>query len=394
MKLFNKILIVFFCALAFTACGSDDEPTIPTPPAERTVLVYMVADNNLGTGSYNNLDLNEMIEGASAGDLNDGRLLVYHNRPGTDSGNSPLLIEVTETGLDTLKLYPDDTTIYSVEVERMREVIADAKALAPAEDYGIVFWGHATAWVDIDTFSDTNRSRSYGTDRSKWMSLASMAKALDGEQLSFAYFDCCLMGTVEVAYELKNVTRYIVASPTELEGEGMPYNLNLKHFFAAGEPDVVAMAETTFEYYNALSGRSCQMTVIDTSSLDALADATRAIFETQDSYPDGLSDVQALSKKLSGTPYKYTLCRPVYDMEHYMEILTADNPDLMSEWRTALENTVLYCATTAKEFTGIQIKRYCGLGSYVILKDEYKDYGGYTSTLWWSDVVSHSPLYK
>ena len=42
------------------------------------------------------------------------------------------------------------------------------------------------------------------------------------------------MGTVEIAYELRALTPVIVGSPTEVEGEGMPYHLNIPAFFADG----------------------------------------------------------------------------------------------------------------------------------------------------------------
>lgn len=400
-RFLRNIFVVLIGAVMLSACsdddGGNDEP-LPEPPIEtvgRTVLVYMVADNNLGSSwSFNSKDINEMLKGAAAGDIHDGRLVVYHNRPGTDNGNAPLLLEITAQGVDTLKHYPDDTNVYSIEVDRMREVIADAKELAPANDYGIVFWGHATSWVDIDSFTSSKTPRSYGSDRNRWMSLKSMAKALEGEQFSFVYFDCCLMGTVEVAYELREITPYIIASPTELEGEGMPYHLNLRHFFASGKPDVVAMAKSTFDYYDARPECRCQMTVIDTSALDELAEVSRAIFQTQTAYPGELSSVQALSKRIAGTPSKYNSCRPVYDMEDYMRVLTADRQELMEAWTEVLGKAVAYAATTDYEYTGIRINRYCGLGSYVILEDAFKNYGDYTSTRWWTDVVSQSPLYK
>ena len=406
-KLLNLLLTVII-ACQFTACKDTDEPSpVPKPgePVERTVLVYMVADNNLG--SYNQLnraDLNEMVKGAADGGLNGGRLLVYHNRPGTDRGNVPLLIEVTKQGLDTLKTYPDTPDIYSVEADRMREVLSDMKEYAPASDYGLVFWGHATAWMthgsyDIDSRTSAPVKRSYGSDRNKWMPLSSMRKALDGEYFSFIYFDCCLMGTVEIAYEFRHNTPYIVASPTELEGEGMPYHLNLPAFFASEKPDVVAMATNTFEYYNLRSGNySCQMTVIDTSALDKLADATREIYLTQTDFPPRLWFVQELSKShlrffgnTLDTP-GCNDCHPVYDMEAYMEVLTANRPDLLEAWRSALDATVVYKATTSREFTGISIDRYCGLGSYIVRLGNHGDYHGCAHTLWWNDVVSKAPV--
>lgn len=403
-----SIIPVLLAIMTLASCKHENDEPEPKPnkTADRTVLVYMVADNNLG--SYNQLnkaDLNEMIKGANEGGLNGGRLLVYHNRPGTDDGNAPLLIEVTRQGLDTLKTYPDDKSVYSVEAGRMREVLSDMKDFAPAADYGLVFWGHATSWMTHGKFDITGKTsapvkRSYGSDRNKWMPLSNLREALEDERFSFIYFDCCLMGSVEVAYEIRHAAPYIVASPTELEGEGMPYHLNLPAFFAAGKPDVVAMATNTFEYYNLRAGGyNCQMTVIDTSALEELADATRDIYLTQTEFPDRLWTVQRLSKShlrffgnTLGTP-GCNDCHPVYDMEHYMELITNDRPDLMDAWRTALSKAVIYKSTTAEDFTGITIDRYCGMGSYVVRLAPHDDYHGYTRTLWWEDVVSKAPVF-
>lgn len=404
-KLFNILLLLpaFFALVACGGSSSDEPDPGPQPPksVERTVLVYMVADNNLGTSNQlNTADLNEMVKGAAQGDLNGGRLLVYHNRPGTATGNYPVLLEVTSAGIDTLKAYPDDVEIYSVEASRMREVLADMKEYAPAGDYGLVLWGHADGWLShgsSDVKSSAPAQRSYGHDRNHWMSLTSLREALAGEQFSFIYFDCCLMGGVEVAYELRESTPRIIASPTELEGEGMPYHLNLSAFFASGSPDVVSMARNTFEYYNLRAGYNCQMTVIDTSALEGLANATRAIFATQQSFSDALWSVQKLSRNV----YSYlrpattcTDCCVVYDMGHYMEILAGDRTDLLDAWKAALAGTVLYQATTARDFTGIIVNRYCGLGSYVVRLSDHGDYHGYKDCRWWTDVVSTSPVFN
>lgn len=410
-KLLN-FFIIAMSVMALSSCGEKDEPQPkpepgPQEPVGRTVLVYMVADNNLGSqNGLNRADLKEMQTGAAEGLLNGGRLLVYHNRPGTEASkpsipnNPPLLLEVTAKGIDTLKTYPDDPTIYSVEVDRMREVLADMKTYAPADDYGMVFWGHATAWMthgkdDIAIPGVTPKKRSYGSDRDKWMTLSSMAEALRDEKFSFIYFDVCLMGTVEVAYELRHITPYIVASPTELEGEGMPYHLNLRPFFSSDEPDVVGMATNTFEYYNNRPGYNCQMVVIDTSALDNLADVSREVFATQTDFPARLWFVQELSKthrRFFGGSDSCTDCHPVYDMESYFDVLTSSRPDLMVKWQNALDAAVKYKATTSRDFTGISIGHYCGMGSYVVRLADHGDYHGYIHTSWWKDVVSTAPV--
>lgn len=401
LKRLLNITITISLLLALGSCGNSDDPTPPAPKeVHRTVLVYMVADNNLGSDyRFDQADMNEMLKGAQAGALNGGRLLIYRNRPGTNSGNAPQLLEVTPEGIIELKTYPDDPSIYSVAADRMREVIADMKTTAPAREYGMVFWGHATSWLthptDLEGRKNAPRKRSYGTDRNKWMSLPTLGKVLSGERFCFLYFDCCLMGTVEVAYELRQVAPYIVASPTELEGEGMPYDRNLGPFFETGAPDLVTAAKNTFELYNSRARGTCQMVVIKTDGLQRLADCSREIFKTQTSFPEGLSSVQELSRTHRGLlPSTSTCsdCHPVYDMENYMEVLTAGHPDLMAEWETALDATVVYKATTAREFTGITVERYCGLGSYVVRLADHGDYHGYTTTQWWSDVVSKAPV--
>ena len=61
-KLLN-FFIIAMSVMAFSSCGEKDEPQPkpdpePQGPVERTVLVYMVADNNLGTqNGLNRADL-------------------------------------------------------------------------------------------------------------------------------------------------------------------------------------------------------------------------------------------------------------------------------------------------------------------------------------------------
>ena len=178
-----NILLTFCSFCLLNSCGEANEPAPPAPPSpseevHRTVLVYMLADNNLGwANSFDAYDLDEMVRGAKNGGLNGGRLLVYYNRPYTNDGNPPQLIEITAQGQKILKTYTDDPDLYSVEIGRMRQVLADMKELAPAEDYGMIFWGHATAWMTHPEDMDQSKaSRSYGTDRDKWMSSPHSAK--------------------------------------------------------------------------------------------------------------------------------------------------------------------------------------------------------------------------
>ena len=99
-KLYIYQLIIFAVLLLHTACDDSPEP-VGSATVNRTVLVYMVASNNLGTGRFDMADIAEMQQAAEAGDITDGRLLVYHVPPSGD----PVLKEVTASGIDTLAVY-------------------------------------------------------------------------------------------------------------------------------------------------------------------------------------------------------------------------------------------------------------------------------------------------
>ena len=59
----------------------------------------------------------------------------------------------------------------------------------------------------------------------------------------------------------------------------MPYDKNIKCFFASPEADMVQAAKNTFNYYNSLNGadRSCTISVYNTSALEKLASVARNI---------------------------------------------------------------------------------------------------------------------
>ena len=74
MKLYTLLCISF--SLLFTACNQDDDP-VPPEVGSRTVLVYIVADNNLS--SFAKEDVEEMIAGMESVDLSSSNLLVYQD---------------------------------------------------------------------------------------------------------------------------------------------------------------------------------------------------------------------------------------------------------------------------------------------------------------------------
>lgn len=389
MKHINKTLLAIASSLpilAVTGCDNNDPSPIPDPPAvqsnQRTVLVYMVATNNLGTGLFDSADINEMTTAAANGDIQNGRLIVYHA-----SDDGIVLKEVKSEGIDTLKIYDND--IPSVSVSRMSQVIEDVKTLAPAKEYGMVFWSHATGWIQdgIEESSDkSSMMYSFGADgqrNPKKMNITSLASALRGAGMSYLYFDCCYMGSVEVMYELRDCADYIVASPTEDPADGMPYHLTVKHMFDPlldTREIAVKMAETTFNHYNEIYVKGdcpCTMTVVSTRNLEALAQATRNIYELTGIYYN------------SGYPYQKfqtSYSCNYFDFGDYIDSLSPDSAYL-ENWRKALADAVIYSAATRWVWSSFPINKYSGLSTYILQDADMSSSHNYDTLSWYKDVV-------
>lgn len=387
LSILQRIILPCICLVLTIGCKSADEPEPAKPETSRTVLVYMVANNNLST--YAAQDFKEMLTGMAALPASaQGRLLVYY----APASGTPELREVMRDGsYTTLTSYTDGLS--SVEEGRMRAVISDVKSATKTESYGLVLWSHGTGWLHdngtIENVSEQNSGQmstySFGWDGTpaKKMSIESLGRAIDGTDWDFIYFDCCHMGTVEVAYELRHRTPVIVASATELGLEGMPYDRNVAPLLAK-EAQLETALGNTFDYYEYQYrigyGYGCSISLIHTASLDNLAKQTREILET---YGPGDEDYQPV-------PYfrKVVMSTGIYDMRHYIESLCKD-PSRLKRWADTFDATVPMHRTTSEVYM-LPSQDFHGLGCQIITTPDEAEIYNYKSTSWWKDVVSHA----
>lgn len=396
-KYFSKIhiAVIGILALLISGCSSShdnepDEPVVPDIPVveepsieSRTIIVYMVASNDLGSRRYDDADINEMIDGMKRlADASNRRLLVYHHPYGS---STPELKEIDAEGNITMRKTYDGTDP-SVSITRMRNVVNDAKTIAPADSYGIIFWSHGTGWLaETSAYNDPALTTySFGSDNGRRMTVPALAQALSGNIFDFIYFDCCLMGTVEVVYELRDSARKIVAMCTELPLEGMPYddNIPLLFDFADNAPELAAAS--TYDYYCSpeASNNSITLGVYDVSAVENLARSTRLIMET------GLLPAESYT----GVPMFRTsvVATGAYDMGDFIRSLGASSA-LLNSWNKAYSDFILYKATTPRTY-GLDMSRFTGIGCNIATsaKDNRLNYG-YRDLQWWHDVTSHNP---
>jgi len=346
-KKFMHVLFVLWVGV-FVGCEKNEEE-----PTERTVLVYIAGDNNLST--FGNRDILRMIEGMEQVP-NNMRLLVYWDQ----SLNGAKLIEIDPRKGSTideqpvLKVYGEEN---SASAEVLRRVIQETKELAPANSYGLVLWSHGLGWLPK---SRSLYSKSFGVDHSQEIDLPDLAAALEDGDFEYILFDACLMGGVEVCYELRHKCKYIIASPHEVLVESFPYDAIVPSLWG-GEEELRAICTAYYDYYQQKSGgeRSATVALIRTSELDALYNLCSEILTGK------LAEVQVLGQNevyFYHTPNSSPYNKISFDLDDFIAcVATAEQ---YTAFAAQLDKVVLKTCATAK-FYNEDILKFCGLSVYI-----------------------------
>lgn len=392
VKWFLPLAVSLTGSVMMTGCSDENQEFEPEPipgPGQsagsggRSVLVYMLSDNSLGTDGYDRENLADMIQAARDGVFGSRRLIVYHD---DRMAEAPILKEVTPMGLRILKEY--DNKLSSVASARMEQVIADFKSVASSGKYGLILWSHATGWLQTGMPDDGATPQWIGEDWGKYMNVTTLARVLEGKGFDYIYFDCCHMASVEALYELRNVADEFVGSCAELPAEGMPYRETLP-FLMAEDADLVGAARVTFDKYNCMTGssRTATMSVVDASGLDRLAEATRSVYSLHPQLPVGYSGQPFERPKINGEP-----CY-MFDFEDYVTALYSSSSDremrrAYADWLIALDDCVTYQASTPYIFNTIRVDIHCGLSTYILRDAADARVKNYWQLSWYSNVVS------
>lgn len=373
----KKILIAICLLSGLTSCHHDDD-TPEDNTARRTVLVYMAAENNLTR--FATEDLEEMKTG-SLKLAEDQNLVIYVDKAG--SLTAPYIVrakngEMVDTIFMKEALSADPTTL--------QDVIQYTREHFPAKSYGLLLWGHASGWL-VSTKDSISRTRgssilepkAYGgatgnnsssSSGNYWMNIVPMAKAIQNgmgsDHLSFIFGDCCSFGCLEVAYELRNVTDYVIGSPAEVPDMGAPFDLIVPDMFIETDNFYAKIIDHYFDYYldifknnpqyynkkvGDLAGYSVPLAVVKTSGLDNLAYATSTLLGTiaEKVSTSGSLDLDkvmyyAISQK------KYS-----YDMYHVFKKNTSAAD--FDTWKAAFLQAVPYRLFSMKWMTEISSLR-------------------------------------
>ena len=277
---FLRLFVSLSLVLLFFASCRDNGPDEPKVHRKKTTLfLYIAAENTLG--SFVSSDSLEIAKGLAT--MPDSvQVAVFFD----NLYSSKLFYGTSKQGLKAVKTY--NHNVCSTDSTEMEAVLSDFFRFFPAEHYGIIFWSHASGWVPQNrsaaprrTFGIDNGARSGSTDNGPQLAVPTLARILAHHpHTDFLFFDACFMQCIEVAYQLRNVTDYVIASPAEIPGDGAPYTLVLP---ALARGNILEAINSYYDYYVSGGGHSeyggAILSAVRTDKLEELARATRPLVQ-------------------------------------------------------------------------------------------------------------------
>lgn len=358
------LLFLMVIGVVFSGCSKEDD--VPGPEQgeiKRTILMYVIADTNISSSLKRGIDY--FHQSLTPATIANNRLVVYWDGPAIGGrSNLPELFELTfdrngERAEKKIMTY--DQPVNSADADVFKTVLDKVMELYPSEDYGLIMSSHATGWLP----ATISYSRSIGDDNGQKMEIPDFANVIPDNTFNFMLFDVCHMACVEVAYELRNKTKYIVASPAETLVEGYPYHLMGTQLFKP-EVDWKNVIDTYYDYYTAKSDvvlHSVAQSLIKTEKLGALASFSQNIlegnWETIKADPSYRQNTQYLDY-FTAAGHHF-----IYDMGDFVERV---QPAAYPDFTDLMAEVVPYYRHTDRitcNYATIQVNRYSGLGIYI-----------------------------
>lgn len=319
----SKILYLFiFIGTILSFCTCSDSLEIPDETYESVAIVYWMGDNSL---SYNaEKDIDELVAGKDNIPANS-KIIIY-----ADLSNAlPIIYQLdAQNGKQVWKQFTkeEDCTDSLTLLTNLRTIVN----AFPAKKYGLTFGSHGTGM-------ELRQRKAFGQDvsnNSNWMNVPTLRGVLEQlPHMSYIFFDVCFMQSIEVAYELRNVTDWVIGSPAEIPGPGAPFHLITKALCDGNAFDIVKEYDSFYPTGNYLG---TLLSAVKCNELESLADNTSQyisnIFAERQTIPSNLTNnIQKYSSEFNS----YTYC---YDMNSIMYHILSEED--YKRWVVAFENAV------------------------------------------------------
>jgi hypothetical protein len=425
-KTCSLIIATLFIVVGVSCSNGDspDGPDAPVTPVGQTVFMFFPWSNSLLSDFRRTVE--DMQTVVAQRSMKDERIMVFM----ATSEREAVLFELKKQNgrcfTDTLQHYSDRPF---TSRQWLTSLFSEVMTLAPASRYGMVVGCHGLAWVPvqgqrsarkrlgsqerideednlykeekidkeglykeerINKEGEPNDLMHFevqgpvttrfigGTYPETQIETTDLAEAMAdaGFHTEYILFDACYMSSVEVAYELKDVTHYLIASPTEVLSYGFPYITMGKHLL--GTPNYKGIVDSFISFYSSYYLPYGTVAVTDCTQLDALAAIAQQInaAATEQLAPNGVQIMDGYSPTL------------FYDLGHLMSLKDAGTV-LTAAFAEQLDKTVPYKGHTGQYFTTLKdapvdIKHYSGLntsqGSLNHMADRLSETAWYKAT--------------
>lgn len=403
-----KRLLYLCVTIAMLASCSNEIPEQEEAAFNgRTILAYLVA-NNSAKNLDEDLKTNILwMYQNMATDSDSCKLLVYY-RPNQNDEllAEPSILEFISDGkghingrsaLSTeefsdvfgeatvLKTYIETEGYNATDPEVMMQVFRDMQTAAPSQSYGLIFGSHASGWMP----ASATVSRAFGDDDGYSINIPELRDVLTNSfasgNLDFILLDACMMGSVEVAYELRNVADYCIASVMETPASGFPYH-RMFHYLSDADVDYQRICTAFTDYYQSGWG-TCA--AIDCSRLDNLADAVAG--ELQNHAADiSTLDYQNIQQYGASSYRNFS-----FDIGDFFRQLNGGT--IPASIQTALDQAVIAKSCISGKYSylpEVDADRFCGIGmffpEYTGVRSSWEDY--YRTSISWYQAVGWDGL--
>ena len=388
-KLFTLFICMISLAMTFTSCSEEAFDTDSVN--KQTILVfYPWTGSQSSTGLLGYLQNN--IDSISDGiidrkGLNNSRVLVFLSDKYNHSTLYDLQYNATTKSVDRVPLKEYEGASYA-SAEGIADIMNEVKTQASALNYALIVGVHGCGWTyasdwsrypyyarpSVTRPSDNNFSGiQFGPDPNapltrffgsvslaeNAMDISTLAEGIreSGLKMQYILFDACYMSNIETAYELKDVTNYMIASGSEIMAAGLPYR-SMWSYLNSPTPNYSSIVSTSVNFYKNSSAPFCNLAAIDCRQVEKLASVMKDInAENQLQASVNLDSIQHLDG------FRPNL---FYDLETYVDSLRPSGY-LLDQFKSQLKLTIKASDHTDEAYTCIyssdsfKIKNYCGI---------------------------------
>ena len=389
-KLFTLFICSISLAMTFTSCSEEAFDTDSVN--KQTILVFYPwtgSQSSTGLLGYLQNNIDSICDGIiDRKGLNNSRVLVFLSNKYNHSTLYDLQYNATTKSVDRVPLKEYEGTSYA-SAEGIADIMNEVKTKASALNYALIVGVHGCGWTyasdwsrypyyarpSVTRPSDNNFSGiQFGPDPNapltrffgsvslaeNAMDISTLAEGIreSGLKMQYILFDACYMSNIETAYELKDVTNYMIASGSEIMAAGLPYR-SMWSYLNSPTPNYSGIVSTSVNFYkNNSSAPFCNLAAIDCRQVEKLASVMKDInAEYQLSASVSLDSIQHLDG------FRPNL---FYDLETYVDSLHPSGY-LLDQFKSQLKLTIKASDHTDEAYTCIyssdsfKIKNYCGI---------------------------------